>query len=181
MPAAFGCCRAVWVSALRKGKSHMEVWRVGGLRTRRMKIETTTEKEDKWQNYCCLRTAGKHEHMGRDTHLAHGGSSPSRYNSCFEPRRSGSPRTGGAWTALHTDGHCSFDSAQWLPYKTPHRGWEDNGKKRKRKEGITLKEMFHLLSLCSHADPVLVTGSSRWAALTGHAQHHRHLHRWDFD
>lgn len=58
------------------------------------------------------------------THLDHGGSSPSRCSSCSGPRRSGSPGRGVSWSALHTDGRCSCDSAQWPPYRTPHRDWE---------------------------------------------------------
>lgn len=60
-------------------------------------------------------------HAKRDTHLVHGGSSPSRCNSCSGRRRSGSPGRGDAWSARRTDGHCSCDSVRWPPCRTPHQ------------------------------------------------------------
>lgn len=155
MPVAF-CCLQSHLSLCRntqkgEAEAHMHALRV-------VEDRRSDDEEDEDRNYHRKRWGGRtnyctelllftnsleaqthkqihkhaHKHTDRGTHLAHGGSSPSRYNSCFEPRRSGSPGTGGAWTAPHTNGHCSSDSVQWLPYKTPHRGWE----KRRRKEAV---------------------------------------------
>lgn len=83
------------------------------------------------------------KHRERETHPVHGGSSPSRCSSCSGPRRSGSPGRGDAWSARHTGGHCSCDSVQWPPYKTPHqdceRGRREGRSKVKEKEGIQFK------------------------------------------
>lgn len=167
---------------------------------RRMKTETITGRDEAGgqiivQNYCCLLTAWKHKHINKFPNM-HTNTQTEAHTwptvVLLHPDITVALSHAGLGVQ-EREAHGPLRTQTGIVAPTVFNGFlikllteaERRGEGRRRSKekenqpsisretsGQVHEDMFHSLSLSSHADLVLVTGPSRWSALAVHAQHH---------